>query len=511
MGRIGTRLTFVNSVADEASARLGPVSASKDLAPRRLMQRPEKYVHYPGKYPMKIKPGQPLGTPASAMGHRSSREYLLYVPQSYDWQEPISLWILAPGTSMSNEGMLTKIGPGLVKIAENHSVAMVVLRGLGTRLAVGKDAEGLGPHRADDIAYTQAVLRVVFQKVSVDNRRIYCVGFSRGARFCSRLASELSSFISAIATISGIRYPLPNNATRPVAVVAFHGTKDPVNPLGGGGAWYWGSSVVDALQRWATFNRCTVEANESINTGVALFRHSECSDDAEVLLYKLHGAGHDWPDLKFIDANDVIWQFFRDHPIRSPCHTAQVGESCYHKVISALREDIASNPAMYPGLTTSSSFEYVQAALHAWVYADCPQPCAPGGQTTHLAAAARSNDATNNASGAEHGIQVSSVAFVVGVLMVSAFGILLLVAAKRPDLLQSLWQLLQSLLQRCKLGTQDFPWTYKILGRLPVDNTGSASTIEIGGMPVSPAIPESGQVSLPSPMSFSHDAAAPGK
>merc|ERR1712151_835804 len=85
--------------------------------------------------------------------------------------------------------------------------------------------------------------------------------------------------------------------------------------------------------------------------------------------------GHDWPLHKFLDANKLIVQFFKEHPIKSHCHTAQKGERCYEHVVHAMQHDIDKNPSLYPGLTMSSSFEYVQAALHYWVYTDCPQPC----------------------------------------------------------------------------------------------------------------------------------------
>lgn len=360
--------------SEDIKAQAAEVASFRSL----LSGSPEQFVHLPGKYPLEITPGKPLGTPPSAVGwNNKRRKYLLYVPRSYSWQKPIPLWILAPGTGMSIDGMLTKIDEGMLDIAENNSVAMVVLYGLHTRLSVGRDARSLGPRYPDDVEYTQAVLRVVYQKLSIDNRRIFCVGFSRGARFCSRLASELSSYVSAIATISGIRYPQPNNATRPVPVLAFHGTGDPVNPFNGGGAWYWGLSVQKTALSWAKFNGCVDEKHKRISPIVTLASHSSCSGGADVQLYALSGGGHDWPLRKYLDANRLIVEFFEGHPIQSVCHTAQKGERCYDHVVHAKDKDIDANPATYPGLTSSASFEFIQAALHYWVYADCPRPCTP--------------------------------------------------------------------------------------------------------------------------------------
>ncbi|KAJ1616736.1 hypothetical protein T492DRAFT_527490 [Pavlovales sp. CCMP2436] len=65
----------------------------------------------------------------------------------------------------------------------------------------------------------------------LDASRVYATGISRGGRFASRLASEMSDIIAAVGIVSGIRYPTPNNATRPVPIIAFHGTADPINPV----------------------------------------------------------------------------------------------------------------------------------------------------------------------------------------------------------------------------------------------------------------------------------------
>merc|ERR1719210_2973161 len=137
---------------------------------------------------------------------------------------------------------------------------MVVLSGLSDKMGVGWDAQKMKTY-PDDVAYTRVVLKVVLETINVDRKRISCVGFSRGGRFCSRLASELSNFISAIAAVGGIRYPQPNNASRAVPVIAFHGVLDPINPFWGGGPSYWNESVPWAMKRWSRFNGCKKTAN----------------------------------------------------------------------------------------------------------------------------------------------------------------------------------------------------------------------------------------------------------
>jgi len=63
-------------------------------------------------------------------------------------------------------------------------------------------------------------------------------------------------------------------------------------------------------------------------------------------------------------------------PTAAPvCHTAMEGEACYGAVTWAMDTGIFSNPEWYPNLTSSSSFEDVQARLHSIGHGNCPMPC----------------------------------------------------------------------------------------------------------------------------------------
>ncbi|CAK0884143.1 unnamed protein product, partial [Prorocentrum cordatum] len=246
------------------------------------------------------------------------------------------------------------------------------------------------PSLPDDVEYTRAVLREVAQgrRLPIDLADVRCVGFSRGARFCSRLASQLSSFLAGVAAVGGVRFPEPNNATRPMPIIAFHGTDDPVNPIrGSGDPSYWHSSVDAAVRRWARFNGCE-ESSRSQAAGVVTISHTKCADGADVRLLRMAGAGHTWPGSHFgydkeagstslaIDANQVMYRFFADHPRpRGECGKPLPGSDCYQHVKQAMDEAILTHPDRYPGLTPRSSFEDVQLLCRQFFYADCPEPC----------------------------------------------------------------------------------------------------------------------------------------
>jgi len=220
--------------------------------------------------------------------------------------------------------------------------------------------------------------------------RIRCVGFSRGGRFCSRLASELSSFISAIAPVSGVRFPDPNNSTRPMPIIAFHGTSDPVNPWqGNGNPQYWHEPVLGAVQRWSDKNGCMTYKEHEVTSNVIYCMHLDCKDNADVYLVQIRGGGHTWPGTnwtykpawrygkvnKDIDANEKIFDFFAQHHRPATCHTATQGEACHRHVVWVKHQGLKTQPRLYKGLTNASTFEEVQAFLRHHIYADCPIPC----------------------------------------------------------------------------------------------------------------------------------------
>lgn len=172
------------------------------------------------------------------------------------------------------------------------------------------------------------MLDAVCQKLCINKRRIYCTGYSRGARFCSRLASELSDTIAAIAPVGGIRFPRPNNATRPIPIMAFHGTSDPINPYKGhGNPEYWYDSVPKAIEQWVDFNGCKRNETQQLSPSVIAEKHTDCTDGADVVLVKIDYGGHTWPGSRFpffkglgsttheINASTLMGAFFAEHPM----------------------------------------------------------------------------------------------------------------------------------------------------------------------------------------------------
>jgi dienelactone hydrolase len=285
-----------------------------------------------------------------------------------------------------------------------HTIILAALQGEDLSFNVEAGARAL-PGRADDVAYTTDVLRDVTRQLHVDWNHIHCLGFSRGARMCSRLASELSSVWAAIAPVSGLRFPVPNNASRPIPIISFHGTKDMVNPFYGHGLPYWTESVPDVVHQWVIHNQCKKFERQKIDNDVELFKHEDCAHGGDVFLTQVNGGGHTWPGSKkptpfgYVSHNVAatvdIGNFFHSHPLFKTCWTVTKHSRCHREVQWARQHGIFDHPEWYPGLSCNTSFEQFQEHLHWNFLGDCPLPCPTSTTTTALATSTIAIDTTS--------------------------------------------------------------------------------------------------------------------
>jgi polyhydroxybutyrate depolymerase len=181
---------------------------------------------------------------------------------------------------------------------------------------------------ANDVAFISQAITSLEQRYCLEATRVYSTGFSGGARMTSQLGCDLSTRVAAIAPVSGLRLPTPCAATRPVPVISFHGTADPVDPYNGNGQAYWTYSVPVAAQRWAAQDHCGATPTTSSGGAQAtLTQYTGCAGGATVELYTISGAGHTWPGgpplprsitravgpQSQVPASSLIWTFFSQH------------------------------------------------------------------------------------------------------------------------------------------------------------------------------------------------------
>lgn len=268
------------------------------------------------------KPHAPGLTSRNLTAAGTARNYWLFVPPSYDGSTRVPLVFNLHGR-LSNATQQISASDLNTK-GEQEGFIVVSPECIGTAWNVDLD-----PNGPDDVAFVNTMVDELEQTLCIDTKRIYSTGYSAGGRMSSRLACEIPHRIASVAPVGGVRYPQPCRADRPVAVITFHGTSDPVNPYDGGGEAYWGTGVENAMEGWAVHNGCsTPPVISSVSGSVDELQYNDCNAGVELILYRVNGGGHTWPGspnpplaLLFgtttqeISANDMMWEFFKAHPL----------------------------------------------------------------------------------------------------------------------------------------------------------------------------------------------------
>ena len=106
-----------------------------------------------------------------------------------------------------------------------------------------------------------------------------------------------------------------------MSVIQIHGQRDPLVPYEGQveDGVVFELSAQNTIALWAAHNGCSPnpEADTS-QPGITIYRHEDCDNSREVLLYAVHEGGHN-PELSrdgrfFLDPPGelfaLIWEFF---------------------------------------------------------------------------------------------------------------------------------------------------------------------------------------------------------
>jgi polyhydroxybutyrate depolymerase len=143
----------------------------------------------------------------------------------------------------------------------------------------------------------------------------------------SLLASVHPELVQGVGAVAGLRSPLVP-LHRPIPILAFHGTKDRINPYGGSGTQRWNESVPDAAHSWALANGITTPPSEvAVSRTLTRTTYGAEGQPGEVTLWTSTGAGHTWPGghiglllrlflgrtSREIDASQAIWEFGLRH------------------------------------------------------------------------------------------------------------------------------------------------------------------------------------------------------
>lgn len=271
------------------------------------------------------------------------RSYLVHLPATYDAQRPTPVVVAFHGGGANADNMI--VFSGLNKKSDEAGFIVVYPNGTGRLKQVltfngGNCCGYASANKVDDVEFTRRILDDLATSANIDPKRVFATGMSNGGIMAYRLASELSDRIAAIAPVAGPVGTETVTPTRPVSVIHMHGTSDEFAPFRGGkGRGPSGSdfySVERSIQAWVKADGCRPEpvvtkVPNTARDGMAVIRttYGSCADGAEVVLVAIEGGGHTWPgeeprlralgkSTKSISANDIMWDFFQKHPMKSP-------------------------------------------------------------------------------------------------------------------------------------------------------------------------------------------------
>ena len=263
------------------------------------------------------------------------RDYFLYLPPNLKPNQKYPAVVVLHGAT-ANAQYAARMA-NFFEMARRDEAILVFPNGTGLyRHAVltwnAKHCCGYAKeHNIDDLGFLSQMVEELIGNHSVDETRIYMTGISNGAMMAHWFACHHSEKVRAIAPVAGNLNLFEQSPTKPIPVMAFHGTADKHSPYDGGS----GSAtkypredkpVKEGIQFWVQHNQCNTIPQTETFEDVVQEIYSGGQSGSEVILYTIQDGGHSWPGgregIRFgnmdpptqsISASQLIWDFFQKH------------------------------------------------------------------------------------------------------------------------------------------------------------------------------------------------------
>ncbi len=256
-----------------------------------------------------------------------TRTYQLYVPAAYKGTRDVPVVFNFHGFG-SNAVQQMAYG-NFKPEADRDDFLIVAPDGQGPPGAQHFNLTG-APGSQNDILMVPALLDHIESMLCVDAKRVYSTGMSDGGAMTSVLACVLSNRFAAFGAVAVVIYANRCGTGRPIPIMAFSGTADPIVPFNGGKVNCCGGTTVGAaptaMANWAKADGCDPKYTDAtLSSDVVQRTWHGCRPGGDVVFYMIQGGGHTWPGAipiahlgkttNQIDASATIWQFFQSHPL----------------------------------------------------------------------------------------------------------------------------------------------------------------------------------------------------
>jgi poly(3-hydroxybutyrate) depolymerase len=241
------------------------------------------------------------------------RQYILHVPASYTGKTATPL--VVDFHPILSTMQYERGASGYAALSDQEGFITAFPQGID-------NAWNIGPcctqsRTVDDGAFAKALVDKVKSQGCIDPKRVYATGYSMGGGMSHYLACNAAD---VFATVTPSAFDLlqeseePCHPSRPITVMFFRGTADPIVPYAGGASnppnglavtiHFLGA--VGTFQKWAMLNGCTDTPAMGAN---GCQTYSKCNAGVEVTLCTAQGGGHVTGDAK------QGWATMQKHPM----------------------------------------------------------------------------------------------------------------------------------------------------------------------------------------------------
>jgi polyhydroxybutyrate depolymerase len=242
-----------------------------------------------------------------------ARTFILHIPTGYTGKTPVPLVLDWHG--LGSSGSAQESLSGYKALSDREGFIAAWPNGL-------ENAWNIGPcctssRTVDDLGFARAVVADIQRRACVDPKRIYSDGYSMGGGMSHYLACNAADLFAAVAPSAFdllVADEEPCKPSRPISVISFRGTSDPIVPYTGGASsppnglnvtiHFMGAE--STFKRWAELNGCTDTPQDGAG---GCKTYTQCKEGTEVTLCTKQGGSHDPGDAM------LGWAFMKKHPM----------------------------------------------------------------------------------------------------------------------------------------------------------------------------------------------------
>ena len=238
-----------------------------------------------------------------------NREYVLYIPNSYDGTSAVPLLVNFHGFGGSASEFMSYAD--MRSIAATDTFILAYPQGScldGSSHWNSCPTGGENKSDADDFGFVESMINEISSQYNIDMERIYAAGYSNGGMMAYGLANYKSDLIAAVASVSGVMLDCTGPTSHPMPVVHLHGTSDGVLPYNGGDGW---NSAQSTLEHWINFNNTVLTPTVISDNNIEHYVYDQGDSLVSVEHYKYIGGDHVWFNSTFQGQNtsELVWNF----------------------------------------------------------------------------------------------------------------------------------------------------------------------------------------------------------